>query len=77
MKNTSDKTLDKERVTVLLDGSNFYHRLKDPEIGFKQILKFDYKKFAEWLAQKRPITECIYYVGLIKKEKGNKKVNAW
>ena len=62
-----------ERVIIFLDGSNFYHRLKDPELGFTQLLDFDYKGFAEWLAHGRQIIDCIYYVGLVRKEVGNVK----
>lgn len=39
-----------ERVIIFLDGSNFYHRLIDPELNSKQLLDFNYKKFAEWLS---------------------------
>jgi len=63
----------KERVIILLDGSNFYHRLKDCELNFKNILQFNYKGLAEWLAEKRKIVACIYYVGLVRKEAGNLK----
>lgn len=62
-----------ERVIIFLDGSNFYHRLKDSEFKFKQLLDFDYKRFAEWLAHGRIIIDCIYYVGLVRKEVGNTK----
>ena len=65
------KTGKKERVIILLDGSNFYHRLK--EIGLERFLKFDYRKLAQYLAHGRVIQECVYYVGLVRKEKGNKK----
>ena len=30
---------EEERVVTFLDGSNFYHRLKGSELGFKQLLK--------------------------------------
>ena len=56
-----------------MDGSNFYHRLRDPELDFKQLLDFDYKEFAKWLAHERIIIECIYYVGLVRKEKDSPK----
>ncbi|MFA4890505.1 MAG: NYN domain-containing protein [Candidatus Paceibacterota bacterium] len=62
-----------ERVIIFLDGSNFYHRLKDQELDFKQLLSFDYRKFSEWLAHGRIIVSCIYYVGLVRKEKNNSK----
>ncbi|MFA5742833.1 MAG: NYN domain-containing protein [Candidatus Paceibacterota bacterium] len=63
----------KERVIIFLDGSNFYHRLKDAELNLKQLLGFNYKKFSEWLAHGRNIVKCVYYVGLVRKEKGNPK----
>ena len=63
----------KERVIIFLDGSNFYHRLKDAELNLKQLLGFNYKKFSEWLAHGRHIVNCVYYVGLVRKEKGNSK----
>ncbi len=68
-----EKQNKKERVVVFLDGGNFYHRLKDPEIALKQLLTFDYKRFAEWLAYGRQIIDCIYYVALVRKEVGNTK----
>ena len=61
---------------MFLDGSNFYHRLKDTELKFKHVLYFNYKNFAEWLANGRKIIECIYYVGLVRKEPKNKKSEA-
>lgn len=62
-----------KRVIVFLDGSNFYHRLRDPELNFKQLLGFNYEKFAEWLAYGRDIVKCIYYVALVRGEKDNPK----
>ena len=62
-----------EKVVIFLDGSNFYHRLKDPELDFKQLLGFNYKGFADWLAHGRKIVDCIYYVALVRKEVGNVK----
>lgn len=64
---------EEERVVIFLDGSNFYHRLKDSGSGFKQLLGFDYKAFAKWLAHGRQTIESIYYVGLVRKEAGNFK----
>jgi len=36
-----------ERVFIIIDGSNFYHRLK--ELGLKDLLNFDYERFAQFL----------------------------
>ncbi len=44
-----------EKVIILLDGSNFYHRLKEPEINIKNLLSFDYRKFAEYLTRGRKL----------------------
>ena len=68
-----DEKFKEEKVIIFLDGSNFYHRLKDKELDFKNLLNFNYKKFAEWLSYGRFIVNCIYYVGLVRKEKGNSK----
>lgn len=68
-----NQSKDKERVIIFLDGSNFYHRLKDSELDFKQLLNFDYQKFAKWLVYDRHIIACIYYVGLVRKELNNPK----
>jgi len=62
-----------KRVIIFLDGSNFYHRLKDEELDFEGLLDFDYKKLAEWLVHKRMLIDCIYYVGLVRKEVSNRK----
>ena len=62
-----------ERVIVIIDGSNFYHGLKHPEFGFHQTLKFDYRKFSEWLADGRKIVGCFYYVGVVSKVRDDPK----
>src|SRR4030042_2672204 len=68
-----DEKFKNEKIIIFLDGSNFYHRLKDKELDFKNLLNFNYKKFAEWLSYGRLTINCIYYVGLVRKEKGNSK----
>lgn len=60
-----------ERVFVAIDGSNFYHKIK--ELGLKHLLSFDYKEFVAWLAKKDKITSCCFYIGRIREEKNNKK----
>jgi len=56
----------KEKVFICFDGSNFYHILRSPKIDIHNTLRFDYKKFADWLADGRNIIACKYYVGIIK-----------
>src|SRR3989344_2196131 len=58
----------KERVIILIDGSNFYHYAK--ELGFQLQIQFDYKGFGEKLADGREIVSATYYIGKIRaKEK--------
>jgi len=68
-----DSKNQKERIIIFLDGSNFYHRLRDEELDLKNLLNFNYKEFADWLSHGRIVVGCIYYIGLVKKEKDNSK----
>lgn len=61
------------RVFIVIDGGNFYHKLKAKQIGIKNSLVFDYKRFVRWLAKKNRITDCCYYVGQIREEIDNAK----
>ena len=61
----------KERVLIIVDGNNFYHRLK--ELRIRRLLSFDYGKFAGFLAGKRDIHSRRYYIGAIREEYGNDK----
>ena len=61
----------KERIFIIIDGSNFYHRLKGLEL--KNLLKFDYEKFSKFLARKRKIVLKKYYIGAIRTKEGNPK----
>lgn len=65
--------MKKERVFVVIDGSNFYNRLKEEPLGLHNLLNFDYVKFANWLVRKRKLICVRYYVGAIRTEKGNPK----
>lgn len=62
-----------ERVGVFIDGSNFYFKLKDKEIGMKDLSKFEFREFAKWLAINRNIVFCGYYIGVIKAKADDKK----
>jgi len=65
------KYLNKERVLIIIDGSNFYHRLK--ENGLSGLLGFDYKEFSEFLAGNRKCIASNYYIGAIREESNNQK----
>jgi len=56
---------------ILVDGSNLYNRLKELELS--NLLSFDYKKFAEWLAGGRKIFCACYYIGAVREQEGNQR----
>ncbi len=60
-----------ERVFIIVDGSNFYHRLK--EVGLLRLLHFDYEGFVPFLAGKRDVVRKRYYIGAVREERDNPK----
>ncbi len=52
------------RCVILIDGSNFYFKLKD--LKLHNLLNFDFSNFALKLAQKHKIIHSTYYTGKIK-----------
>lgn len=62
---------DKERVFIIIDGNNFYHRLK--ELNLINLLPFDYEKFVQFLAGRRELISKNYYIGAIREERNNPK----
>lgn len=60
-----------ERVFIVIDGSNFYHRLK--EMKLINLLSFDYEKFSQFLLSKRNAVAKKYYIGAIREEQDNLK----
>jgi len=59
------------RVFIIIDGNNFYHRLK--ELKLKNLLNFDYEKFTQFLVGKRNLVLKKYYIGAIREEPNNPK----
>ncbi len=62
---------NKEKVEILIDGSNFYHKLKDLKI--KDTLRFNYRGLCDKLAGKRKVVRYGYYIGTVRAKKGDKK----
>jgi uncharacterized LabA/DUF88 family protein len=56
----------KEKVAVYIDGSNFYHYLKDKEISLQKGIKFDFKAFVEFLVGERNCVSKRYYTGIFR-----------
>jgi uncharacterized LabA/DUF88 family protein len=56
----------KRKVAVYIDGSNFYHYLKDKEINFPKGVKFDFKTFVDFLVRDRLCVSKRYYTGIFR-----------
>ncbi len=66
-----------ERCLILIDGSNFYFKLKD--LKLHNLLSFNFTKFVNFLTHSSKNTDICYYVGRIKQdstEKTDKLFNA-
>lgn len=55
-----------QRCLILIDGSNFYFKLKDLKIN--NLLRFDFNAFAGYLARSGKIVGRRYYVGRIRQD---------
>ncbi len=62
--------MPKQRCVVLIDGSNFFFKLKD--LRLHHLLSFNFSAFAKKLAKDGEVVNCIYYVGKIRTD-GTKK----
>lgn len=62
---------EKERIFIIIDGNNFYHRLKELELT--NLLSFNYEKFVQFLIGHRFLVSKNYYIGAIREEYGNPK----
>src|SRR5690348_10895254 len=66
------------RGFVFIDGSNFYHKLKDLTAGRKQefpLSSFDFHAFAAWLTAPGELAGVRYYIGAVKRD-GSEKSQA-
>lgn len=56
--------MSKDRCIILIDGSNFYFKLKDLKLHHE--LEFDFSGFAKKIADKYVLIRCFYYVGAVR-----------
>lgn len=63
----------KEKVAVYIDGSNFYHYLKDEEISFPKGVKFNFKEFVSFLVINRNCISMRYYTGVFRNVDNSQK----
>lgn len=62
--------MSKKRCMILIDGSNFYFKLKSLQLS--HLLSFDFSSFANFLTHKGKITRCVYYIGAVKTDGSHK-----
>ena len=55
-----------QRCIILIDGSNFYFKLKD--LKLHNLVEFNFGKFAKFLATTRKIAGARYYVGRVRQD---------
>lgn len=60
----------KQRCIVLIDGSNFYFKLKDLEL--QKLMDFNFSGFAKWLTKDYEIVGGAYYIGKIRTDGSSK-----
>lgn len=56
--------MTKNKCIILIDGSNFYFKLKD--LGLHNLLNFNFSGFAKKLAGNQQIIQATYYIGKIR-----------
>lgn len=62
--------MKQERVLVLIDGSNFFFKLKD--LKLHNLLKLNFVKLGAFLAKSGQIVDSRYYIGRVRQD-GSKK----
>jgi len=62
----------KRKSIILIDGSNFYFKLKD--LKLHNLLKFNFHKFAKFLAGDTQIVGITYYIGRIRTDGSQKSL---
>ncbi len=55
-----------QKCLILIDGSNFYFKLKDLELH--NLVEFNFGKFAEFLSRGAKIVDSNYYVGRVRQD---------
>lgn len=53
-----------KRCIILIDGSNFYFKLKD--LSLHNLLEFNFAGFAKSISENKKIIEATYYVGKVR-----------
>ena len=67
---------DSEKAMVFIDGSNFYHKLKELTSHFQgkySLSDYKFHDFCVWLVRPHKFVQARYYVGAIRRQVGNNK----
>ncbi|MBI2611169.1 NYN domain-containing protein [Candidatus Gottesmanbacteria bacterium] len=62
--------MKQERCIILVDGSNFYFKLKD--LNLHRLINFDFSSFSKTLAGDRQLTYATYYIGAVRSDNTKK-----
>lgn len=62
----------KQKCIILIDGSNFYFKLKD--LGLHNLLSFNFSRFIKLVSRSHKVVSTCYYVGRIRQD-GSAKTN--
>ncbi len=62
--------MKQERCIILIDGSNFYFKLKD--LALSNLLDFDFSSFGKTLCREHKIVKTVYYIGKVRTDGSNK-----
>ncbi len=60
---------ESDRVIIFIDGSNFYHIMRDFFNNSKKLMDFDFNKFTAHLAGKRKLVRTYYYSAPLDRKK--------
>jgi phage regulator Rha-like protein len=63
----------KKKVIILIDGSNFYFKLKD--LKLHDLLKCDFSKLVKYLAQDAQVVGTTFYIGKVRTDGTTKAQN--
>jgi len=58
-----------DRIAIFIDGSNFYHILKEMYGSSKTLMKFDFDRFSEYLVSGRKKIRVYYYTAPLDRKK--------
>ncbi|MBI3283054.1 NYN domain-containing protein [Candidatus Curtissbacteria bacterium] len=62
--------MKKRRCIILIDGSNFYFKLKD--LKLHRLLEFDFSGFVRRLVRENKVVETVYYIGAVRTDGSEK-----